>query len=703
MAFDAHKNFAISTVATAPSPATSGTSLVVAAGQGSRFPTVPFNATVWPAGTLPTPANAEIVRVTAISTDTLTITRAQESSSARTIVIGDQIAATITKKTLTDIESQGLRQSFRGLELGTHPDAPSSSIALDAVTNGGISASFSHTCSGTNRLLLVTLHTAASSGVTATYNGVSMNALGSRLSYSSGALYLWVFYLLAPATGSNTVSISGAGSCRTSAISYTGVKQSGFPDAVAYLENQTSSTVTGTVTPTVPGCWMTVVAVQGGSVSSYTNATQRVSNSGNEIFDSNMFVTASSSRTQTLTTTASVSWASAAFSFAPANNDGAYGKVALLSADEIVMHDGESVTGWGGDTGPLVADITASGAGGLDTGSEGASRWYEIYAIRKSTDGTKNLLLHRAKSFDADQSQTTDDGTGSSPGLRYDSTLERLAQSFAAGLSGPLPFIDVKVSKTGTPIGSCWWTLEADSSGSPSGTALATSDKFDVSLMSSSTNVLRVPFRTPYTLVATTTYWLVMRGDYTTSTSNYVVWLQKASGNPYASGTAKTYNGSTWATSTNKDHYFKTYVTQNDTAVTMPSGYDQRALIGYVYNDASSNFRRFRQLNGRVEFNRTQLGTYTNTTLALTDLSAWIPPRTCQWLVAPVTDTANAQLWLGPVPEGYESGYVFYQSLPSAAAGQLGSPLPVVTTYQAIYLAVSTGTGTPRCMGFIWA
>ena len=37
----------------------------------------------------------------------------------------------------------------------------------------------------------------------------------------------------------------------------------------------------------------------------------------------------------------------------------------------------------------LTADITASGANGLDTGSEGASRWYSIHAIRKSSDGTK--------------------------------------------------------------------------------------------------------------------------------------------------------------------------------------------------------------------------------------------------------------------------------------------------------------------------
>jgi hypothetical protein len=102
---DAHANFAVSTVATAPSPASSGTSLVVAAGQGALFPTVPFNATVWPVSTQPTTANAEIVRVTNISTDTLTITRAQESSSARTVIVGDQIAATVTAKTLTDVEA----------------------------------------------------------------------------------------------------------------------------------------------------------------------------------------------------------------------------------------------------------------------------------------------------------------------------------------------------------------------------------------------------------------------------------------------------------------------------------------------------------------------------------------------------------------------------------------------------------------------
>ena len=108
MAFDAHKNFAYSTIATAPAPATTGTSLVVQASDGTKFPTVPFNATIWPSGTNPTTANAEIVRVTAIAGDTFTITRIQEGTSARTVIVGDQIAATITVKSLTDIEAGGI-------------------------------------------------------------------------------------------------------------------------------------------------------------------------------------------------------------------------------------------------------------------------------------------------------------------------------------------------------------------------------------------------------------------------------------------------------------------------------------------------------------------------------------------------------------------------------------------------------------------
>lgn len=104
---DQHKNLAYSLIATAPSPAVSGTSLTVTAGQGARFPATPFNATVCAINEMPTPANAEIVRVTGIAGDVFTITRATatdpNNNTARSILVGDQIFAAITDKTLDDL------------------------------------------------------------------------------------------------------------------------------------------------------------------------------------------------------------------------------------------------------------------------------------------------------------------------------------------------------------------------------------------------------------------------------------------------------------------------------------------------------------------------------------------------------------------------------------------------------------------------
>ena len=102
---DAQANLALGTVLTAPSPATSGTSLTLSTGHGARFPAAPFNATAWPVGVMPDPSNAEIVRVTVIAGDVLTIVRAQESTAAKAIGVGYYVAATITKKTFTDLQT----------------------------------------------------------------------------------------------------------------------------------------------------------------------------------------------------------------------------------------------------------------------------------------------------------------------------------------------------------------------------------------------------------------------------------------------------------------------------------------------------------------------------------------------------------------------------------------------------------------------
>lgn len=107
---DSVANFAVGTVATAPSPATSGTSIVLTSGQGARFPAAPFNVTLVPSGTSPDSyyTTAEIARVTAISTDTLTITRAQEGSTARSVATGWLVMLAPTAKSMTDRFGWGL-------------------------------------------------------------------------------------------------------------------------------------------------------------------------------------------------------------------------------------------------------------------------------------------------------------------------------------------------------------------------------------------------------------------------------------------------------------------------------------------------------------------------------------------------------------------------------------------------------------------
>lgn len=100
----ANKNFPKGTVLTAPSPTTSGTSLILNSGQGALFPDPAteggrFPVTIYPAGSDPSVTNAEVAIVTAISGDTLTIIRAQEGTSARDVQVGDRVHGGVTAYT----------------------------------------------------------------------------------------------------------------------------------------------------------------------------------------------------------------------------------------------------------------------------------------------------------------------------------------------------------------------------------------------------------------------------------------------------------------------------------------------------------------------------------------------------------------------------------------------------------------------------
>lgn len=105
--FDVVENFVYGTVSVAPSPASSGTTLTLQTGEGALFPTPGatggYNVTLYPPDTGPLLSNAEIVRVTDVTGDVLTFTRAQEGTSAKSVAVGWQVAFAPTAKTMQDI------------------------------------------------------------------------------------------------------------------------------------------------------------------------------------------------------------------------------------------------------------------------------------------------------------------------------------------------------------------------------------------------------------------------------------------------------------------------------------------------------------------------------------------------------------------------------------------------------------------------
>lgn len=271
-------------------------------------------------------------------------------------------------------------------------------------------------------------------------------------------------------------------------------------------------------------------------------------------------------------------------------------QVILRSASQIIMNDGTRTSAWGATT----ADIEVSGAGGLDTGSEQNSRWYEVHAIRKSGDGSRSLLLHLAQNTLQDQSLTTTTDVGVTLKRVTGGTATMISQSFIPALSGPLTSVELEISKTGSPTGLVWVTIEADNAGFPSGTPLATSRAMNVARLPTDKARMRFVFDTNTSISVSNTYHIVYQSNYTTSDANYTtIWGLIASG--YVNGSANEFRVA-WFTSSGlggaADLWFKTFVKVVPvSAVVMPSGYDQRCLLSYVYNNSSGKFKQYHQKN----------------------------------------------------------------------------------------------------------
>lgn len=267
-------------------------------------------------------------------------------------------------------------------------------------------------------------------------------------------------------------------------------------------------------------------------------------------------------------------------------------KVELVTCDHIVMDDGTVLRNDAGEWSGQTADITLSGAGGLDAGTENGAAWYEIHAIAKE-DGTRALLLHKSKEWRVDTFNVT--GDDASQSIRDSSGHTKIAQGFKPFTSSPMLYVDVKMKKVGTPTGITTAAIYSNNAGVP-GSVLATSYAMDVARMPTSVGTVRFMFPAgSATLSASTQYHLVLSGTWTIDGVNYVEWRMDGSAGAYADGAKATYNGTTWTTDTDDDMIFTTYIEAGVNALVLPTDYTRSCFLGWAYNNGVSDFVPFVQ------------------------------------------------------------------------------------------------------------
>lgn len=137
------------------------------------------------------------------------------------------------------------------------------------------------------------------------------------------------------------------------------------------------------------------------------------------------------------------------------------------------------------------------------------------------------------------------------------STNNRLAQSFTPSVSGSLVELALMIRGESPGAGTVKWSLQSDSgSDTPSGTILR-NGTFNNTL--NYLNDLRTLTFTPINVTNGTKYWLVIQTD-ASSFYDSTYW-KRFSANTYASGSAKSYNGSTWS-AVSGDFAFKAQIGQ---------------------------------------------------------------------------------------------------------------------------------------------
>lgn len=197
-------------------------------------------------------------------------------------------------------------------------------IAFDAASgdfvNPGTSLTFSHTCSGSDRFLVVGVTCDPDTPATGvTFNGDAMTLQESHRQGTTRVLQMWVLNNPDAATGDIVVTGGTNAFIGGTAASYTGVNQTGQPEVEAE-EGATADTLEVNITTSTDNAWTVMVGkTEAGSIGAGASTTKRdddgIAITG--IFDSNGAITPAGATALTFTSPSSQDISGIIISLAP--------------------------------------------------------------------------------------------------------------------------------------------------------------------------------------------------------------------------------------------------------------------------------------------------------------------------------------------------------------------------------------------------
>lgn len=323
---------------------------------------------------------------------------------------------------------------------------------------------------------------------------------------------------------------------------------------------------------------------------------------------------------------------------------------------------------------------------------------------RLGTSSSNNILLNVDNaSTGVDQTQTTQDSSTSFGTADSTTNHLKIAQSFIPGKTAIQGAILNKQADTGSFTGSVTVAVQADSSGSPSGTNLGSVTIGNATWLAIPVGIFEAIFSGHPSLVQGTTYWLVLQTSTADNSNHPNIGISSSGG--YSSGSVK-YNNTTdgWVSIATIDLYFETVVPLESKI----AQYDSSGLIPGSYSvDSSSTDDYFIVARGVLAYRAGQTFTVKITTantgpatLNVNDLG-----------VRSIVKGLNTPLVTGDLSAGqllfvkYDGTNMIMQnptvnSLSAGTFGTWASPITPGTPYQAptdgfaiVTVALTSGAG----------